>query len=84
VSADDKEVYQGRMSAGSVEAYTAEEYLELEAGNAAALEIVYNQTQLDPFSRVGQLLRLRFDANGMQDLSATLPFQPTPTMTVLP
>jgi len=84
VSADDKEVYQGRMSAGSVEAYTAEEYLELEAGNAAALEIVYNQTQLDPFSRVGQLLRLRFDANGMQDLSATPPFQPTPTLTVMP
>ncbi|GAA5343368.1 MAG: hypothetical protein canaca05_08690 [Anaerolineaceae bacterium] len=84
VNADDEEVYQGRMPAGSVEAYTAEEYLELEAGNAAALEIVYNQTQLDPFSRVGQLLRLRFDANGMQDLSATPPFQPTPTLTVLP
>jgi len=84
VSADNKEVYQGRMSAGSVEAYTAEEYLELEAGNAAALEIVYNQTQLDPFSRVGQLLRLRFDANGMQDLSATPPYLPTPTPTVLP
>ncbi len=84
VSADNKEVFQGRMTAGSVEAYTAEEYLELEAGNAAALEIVYNQTQLDPFSRVGQLLRLRFDANGMQDLSATPLFQPTPTTTVLP
>ena len=77
VNADNEEVYQGRMPAGSVEAYTAKEYLELEAGNAAALEIVYNQTQLDPFSRVGQLLRLRFDANGMQDLSATPPFQPT-------
>ena len=84
VNADNEEIYQGRMPAGSVEAYTAEEYLELEAGNAAALEIVYNQTQLDPFSRVGQLLRLRFDANGMQDLSATPPFQPTPTTTVLP
>jgi cytoskeletal protein RodZ len=84
VNADNEEVYQGRMPAGSVEAYTAEEYLDLEAGNAAALEIVYNQTQLDPFSRVGQLLRLRFDANGMQDLSATPPFQPTPTTTVLP
>jgi cytoskeletal protein RodZ len=84
VNADNEEVYQGRMPAGSVEAYTAEEYLVLEAGNAAALEIVYNQTQLDPFSRVGQLLRLRFDANGMQDLSATPPFQPTPTTTVLP
>ena len=84
VNADNEEVYQGRMPAGSVEAYTAKEYLELEAGNAAALEIVYNQTQLDPFSRVGQLLRLRFDANGMQDFSATPPFQPTPTTTVLP
>jgi hypothetical protein len=72
------------MSAGNVEAYTAEEYIELEAGNAAALEVVYNQTQLNPNSRVGQLLRLRFDAYGMQDLSATPPFQPTPTPTVLP
>jgi len=72
------------MSAGSVEAYTAEEFLEVEAGNAAALEIVYNQTQLDPFSRVGQLLRLRFDANGMQDISATPPYLPTPTQTSVP
>jgi cytoskeletal protein RodZ len=84
VSADNKEVFQGRMSAGSVEAYTAEEFLEVEAGNAAALEIVYNQTQLDPFSRVGQLLRLRFDANGMQDISATPPYLPTPTQTSVP
>jgi len=79
VTADDKEVYQGRMTAGEVNAYTAEESIDLEAGNAAALEIVFNQMQLEPFSQVGQLLRLRFDVNGMQNLSATPVYQPSPT-----
>jgi len=67
-----------------VNAYTAENYVELEAGNAAALEIVFNQTPLDPFSRVGQTLRLRFDANGMQDLSAQPSYLQTPTLTPKP
>jgi cytoskeleton protein RodZ len=86
VSADDKEAFQGRMSAGTVNVYTAEESVELEAGNAAAVEIVYNQVQLEPFSQVGQLLHLRFDLNGMQNLSATPIFEPTftPTPTAAP
>jgi hypothetical protein len=81
VSTDDKEAFQGRMSAGTVNVYTAEESVELEAGNAAAVEIVYNQVQLEPFSQVGQLLHLRFDLNGMQNLSATPIFEPTSTPT---
>jgi hypothetical protein len=64
-----------------VSAYTAEETLELETGNIIALEIVHNQTRLEPLSdRLGTAAHIIFTTDGVQKLPVTYPeLLPTPT-----
>ncbi len=84
VSADGKEVFRGRMAAGSASAYSADEYIEVEAGNIAALSFVFNSSALEPINRVGEVGRLRFDPTGMTDLSSMPSFLLTPSPTPKP
>ncbi|MFZ3070202.1 MAG: RodZ domain-containing protein [Anaerolineaceae bacterium] len=84
ITADGEEVFQGRLPAGSANAYTAEEYLEVEAGNAAALDIVYNEDQMEPGGGMGEIARLRFDQAGMTALPYIPLSQETPTSTPQP
>jgi hypothetical protein len=80
IIADGKEIFQGRLQAGSADAYTADEYLELEAGNAAALDIVFNQNQMEPVGSMGEIARLRFDQTGMSEVQTLSSGQITPTV----
>lgn len=84
VSADGKEVFRGRMAAGSASAYSADEYIEVEAGNIAALSFVFNSSALEPINRVGEVGRLRFDPTGMTDLSSMPSYLLTPSPTPKP
>jgi len=84
VSADGEEVFRGRMIAGSASAYSADEYIELEAGNIAALLFVFNGAAMEPINRVGEIGRLRFDPTGMTDLSSMPSFLLTPSPTPKP
>jgi len=84
VSADGEEVFRGRMLAGSASAYSADEYLEVEAGNIAALSFVFNGSALEPINRVGEVGRLRFDPTGMTDLSSMPSYLLTPSPTPKP
>jgi len=84
VSADGEEVFRGRMMAGSAAAYSADEYIELEAGNIAALSFVFNGAALEPINRVGEVGRLRFDPTGMTDLSSMPTYLLTPSPTPKP
>ncbi len=84
VSADGKEVFRGRMAAGSASAYSADEYIEVEAGNIAALSFVFNSSALEPINRVGEVGRLRFDPTGMTDLSSLPSYMLTPSPTPKP
>ena len=69
------------MVDGEVSAYTAEETLELETGNIIALEIMHNQTRLEPLSdRLGPAAHIIFTIDGVQELQVTSPgLLPTPT-----
>ena len=84
VSADGKEIFRGRMAAGSASAYSADEYIEVEAGNIAALSFVFNGAALEPINRVGEVGRLRFDPTGMTDLSSLPSYMLTPSPTPKP
>lgn len=84
VSADGKVLYQGRMSAGSASAYSANAYIEVETGNVAALSFVFNSASLEPINRVGAVGRLRFDPTGMTDLSSMPSYLLTPSPTAKP
>jgi len=69
------------MIDGEVSSFTAEESLELETGNIIALEIMHNQTRLEPLSdRLGTAARIIFTIDGVQELPVTSPeLLPTPT-----
>ena len=65
-----------------MQSFTARESLELETGNIIALEIMHNQTRLEPLSdRLGTAARIIFTVDGIQELPITSPDQqltPTP------
>jgi len=84
VSADGKQLFSGRMPAGSANAYSANEYIEVETGNIAALSFVFNGAALEPINRIGSIGRLRFDPIGMTDLSSMPSFLLTPSPTMKP
>lgn len=81
VTSDGTVIFEGRMTDGEVRSFTAEEALELETGNVIALEIVHNQTQLEPLSdRLGTAARILFTIDGIQEFPITSPdLQLTPT-----
>lgn len=69
------------MTDGEVRSFTAQESMELETGNIIALEIMHNQTRLEPLSdRLGTAARIIFTVDGVQEFPITSPdLQPTPT-----
>jgi len=81
ITSDGKVIFQGRLTDGEVQSFTAKESLELETGNIIALEIMHNQTRLEPFSdRLGIAARIIFTIDGVQELPITSPdLQPVPT-----
>ena len=81
ITSDGNVLFEGRMIDGEVRSYTAEETLELETGNIIALEIMHNQTRLEPLSdRLGTAARIIFTIDGVQELPVTPPeILPTPT-----
>ena len=80
ITSDGQVSFEGRMADGEVRSFTANESLELETGNIIALEIVHNQTRLEPLSdRLGVAARIIFTIDGIQELPITSDLQPTPT-----
>lgn len=81
ITSDGKVIFEGRLTDGEVQSFTAQESLQLETGNIIALEIVYNQTRLEPLSdRLGTAASIIFTLEGIQELPITSPdLQPTPT-----
>lgn len=69
VTSDGEVIFQGRHLAGNVLTYTGEEEIELETGNIAAIEIIFNQRSIDPISdTLGTAARLLFTTEGMTEL----------------
>lgn len=88
VTADGKVVFQGRMADGTVRTFTASDKLELETGNVIALEVLFNQDQLEPFSdHLGAAAKIIFTVEGIQELpvvSAEMQATPTPMIGNIP
>lgn len=81
IYSDGEVTFEGRLTDGEVQSFTAQESLELETGNVIALEIMHNQTRLEPLSdRLGTAARIIFTTDGFQELPIISPeFQLTPT-----
>jgi len=66
---DGKVVYQGRQAPGNVLTYAADESIELQTGNIAGLEIIFNQNPYDyGVQKLGTPARLWFSDEGVSEL----------------
>jgi hypothetical protein len=88
VVADDKVKFLGRTVPGNAYAFSGSKRLELSTGNAAALQVFYNQMDLGILGIEGEVVNLIFSAEGIT--TPTPAFTPTslptkqPTITPLP
>ncbi len=82
VVADGSQVYNDRVFPGNAYQFTASNRIELITGNAAALDIVFNQNDLGALGNTGQQVWLIFSREGVQ--TPTSQFTPTSTRTQPP
>jgi len=82
VISDGREVFNGRTVPGNVYPFTGSLKITLTTGNAAALQIYYNQQDLGVLGSNGQVLNLDFTSGGMA--TSTPQFTAIPTSTPLP
>lgn len=88
IIADDKIKFLGRVVPGNAYAFSGTQKVELLTGNASALQIFFNQTDLGILGDMGQVVGLIFVPEGI--ITPTPAFPPTatptkaPTITALP
>lgn len=82
VLVDGKELYNGRITPGAIFEYNAEEKIEIQSGNAAALKVMYNQQDLGILGGVGEVVTRVFTSEGVFLPTATI--TPTATRTLRP
>jgi cytoskeletal protein RodZ len=79
VSEDDQVKFMGRVSPGNAYTFSGTEKIELVTGNAAALQVFYNQNDLGFLGGIGQVATLLFTKDGI--ITPTAQYSPTPTVT---
>lgn len=82
VSVDGQEVFNGRVVPANAYTYSGNSQITLMTGNAAALEVYFNQEYLGKLGAVGEVVNLRFAPSGLS--TATPQATPTPTATPEP
>ncbi len=80
IIADGKEVFVGRTVPGNVYTYTGSTRITLTTGNAAALQVYYNQQDLGVLGGSGQVMNMDFTGAGMATATPQVTAQPTSTM----
>jgi cytoskeleton protein RodZ len=88
VITDGKVQFLGRVVPGNAYAFSGSKRIELSTGNAAALQVFYNQSDLGTLGLMGDVVNLIFSAEGIMTPTAaftpTLPPTKLPTITPLP
>ena len=79
---DGKEEFSGRVIPGNVYSYSGSNKISLLTGNAAALQVYYNQQDIGILGPFGQVARMEFTVQEM--ITPTPQFSPTPTQTPRP
>jgi cytoskeletal protein RodZ len=88
VRTDGSQVFNERVVPGNAYTFTANSTIELAAGNAAALRVVFNQQDLGLFGGVGESVTMMFTEVGAVTptpaVSPTATRTPQPTLTLQP
>lgn len=79
ITADDKVKFLGRLVPGNAYAFSGTQKIELLSGNAAGIQVFFNQKDLGSLGNAGEILRLLFVPEGI--LTPTPAFPPTATPT---
>lgn len=79
VSVDGQVKFQGRTVPGNAYPFSGSKSIEMRTGNAAALQVFYNQEDLGVLGQTGQVIGLVFGAEGV--MTPTPAFTATPTVT---
>jgi cytoskeletal protein RodZ len=79
IIADGNEVFKGRIIPGSVYTFTGTSKVTLTTGNAAAMQVYYNQQDLGILGLNGQVLNMEFTTKGVATPTAQFTSSPTAT-----
>jgi cytoskeletal protein RodZ len=78
VTTDGEVAFDGRVIPGTNLPYTGNEQIELLTGNAAALQVFYNDNDIGPLGIFGEVIDVVFTRDGLVRPTAT----PTPTLSL--
>ncbi len=81
VTVDNILAFEGRLLPGSVKLFGGELNIEILTGNAAGVEVIYNQRDLGVMGLYGEVINRVYTAEGMATPTPTITFTPTPTET---
>jgi cytoskeletal protein RodZ len=89
VTVDGQVQFEGRAAPGETLNYSGTQQIELLTGNAAALQIIYNQEDLGPLGVFGEVRSVVFTAGGIlvptpAEPTAQPTITPTPVLTATP
>jgi cytoskeleton protein RodZ len=80
VLVDGKVEFDGRVIPGSAYSFVGEEQVEVQTGNAAALQIFFNQQDLGSLGVFGQVILRIFSRQGIITPTVTITLTPTATL----
>ncbi len=86
IIADNKVKFLGRTVPGNAYAFSGNKQIEMSTGNAAALQVFYNQKDLGPLGIEGEVVNLIFAPDAMMTPTPafTATFTPSPPATITP
>jgi hypothetical protein len=80
--------FNGRVVSGNAYQFSGYNKVELLTGNGAALQVIYNETDLGILGEPGSVVRLVFSRDGFGTATPSQPLKPTstrqPTLTIQP
>lgn len=80
IVSDNVEVFNGRVVPGTAYPFSGKNKIELSTGNAAALQIYFNEEEIGNLGEVGQVINFLFTLEGIT--TPTPKYSPTPSPTV--
>lgn len=88
IISDGKVIFNGRLTPGNAYPFDGQKRLELLTGNAAGVQVFFNQNDLGTLGGVGQVVNLVFSLDGVQTPTPSASTTPTatrqPTQTAQP
>jgi cytoskeleton protein RodZ len=82
VTTDNQVAFEGRLVPGTPYNYNANQQIVLLTGNAASIQVLYNNQYVANLGNMGELAEVVFSNEGL--ITPTPLYSPTPTMTLAP